>query len=163
MIYINLSKTIKTQIKKIYLHFRRIDLTHSINTLPNQYHIMDFILNKNIKTLFYIIGLLWAAKKSISLLRALYRVAIRPRKNFIKRYGPGSWAFVTGASDGIGKVFCKELAKMGFNIVLVARNKKKLEEAAEDIKKCNKDINTRICVSDLSKSNEPNFLEDINN
>lgn len=27
-----------------------------------------------------------------------------------KKYGKGCWAVVTGASDGIGKGFCQELA-----------------------------------------------------
>ena len=33
------------------------------------------------------------------------------RRNLPNRYGLGSWAVVTGASDGIGKEFCLELAK----------------------------------------------------
>lgn len=35
---------------------------------------------------------------------------LRPAKN-LKFYG--SWAVVTGASDGIGKAYCEELAKRG--------------------------------------------------
>lgn len=43
-------------------------------------------------------------------------------RNLKQRYGENSWVMVTGASDGIGKGFCEEFAKLGFNIVLVARN-----------------------------------------
>lgn len=43
-------------------------------------------------------------------------------RNLITKYGTNSWAVVTGGSDGIGKEFCIELAKLGFNIVIVARN-----------------------------------------
>lgn len=50
------------------------------------------------------------------------------RRNLSNRYGHGSWAVVTGASDGIGKEFCFELAKLGFNIALVARNEKKMDD-----------------------------------
>mmetsp|Transcript_12332 Transcript_12332/g.10634 ORF Transcript_12332/g.10634 Transcript_12332/m.10634 type:complete len:277 (+) Transcript_12332:54-884(+) len=124
---------------------------------------MDILFSKNIKTLFYIIGLLWTAKKAFTLIRGIYRGFIRPRKNLLKKYGQGSWAFVTGASDGIGKEFCKELARMGFNVILLARNPKKLEDAAAEIKKVNPKIETRICISDLSKSNAPDFLDNINN
>jgi hypothetical protein len=53
----------------------------------------------------------------ISLLRAVLGVVnfffiyfIRPAKN-LKFYG--SWAVVTGATDGIGKAYCVELAKKG--------------------------------------------------
>ncbi|KAK1757999.1 putative short chain dehydrogenase protein [Echria macrotheca] len=38
-----------------------------------------------------------------------------------------SWALVTGASDGIGKALCYELAATGFNVVLHGRNPSKLE------------------------------------
>lgn len=123
---------------------------------------MNSIITKNTKTLFYIIGILWAAKKSLALIKAIYRAFLRPKKNLIQRYGQGSWAFVTGASDGIGKEFCRQLAKIGFNIILVARNQKKLEDAAKEIEKCNTNIKTHICVSDLSKCNNNEFLENIN-
>ena len=47
----------------------------------------------------------------------------------IKDSDEGSWAMVTGASDGIGLGYCKELARQGFNIIMVSRNKEKLQEA----------------------------------
>lgn len=37
-------------------------------------------------------------------------------------------ALITGASSGLGKDFAIELSKKGYDLVLVARNKKKLEE-----------------------------------
>ena len=45
----------------------------------------------------------------------------------------GSWAVVTGASDGIGKEFALQLAKHGFNIYLIARNPQLLSETASAI------------------------------
>lgn len=41
---------------------------------------------------------------------------------------------ITGASDGLGKQYALEFAQEGFNIVLVARNKAKLEAVAQEIK-----------------------------
>lgn len=35
---------------------------------------------------------------------------VRIKKNLPERYGHKSWVCVTGASDGIGKAFCLELA-----------------------------------------------------
>ena len=45
--------------------------------------------------------------------------------NLLQRYGP--WAIVTGASSGIGEQFSRLLAETGFNLIIVARNKEKLD------------------------------------
>ncbi len=44
------------------------------------------------------------------------------------------WALVTGASAGIGAEFCQQLAARGYNIVLVARRKERMEEISELLK-----------------------------
>jgi NAD(P)-dependent dehydrogenase (short-subunit alcohol dehydrogenase family) len=40
---------------------------------------------------------------------------MRPAKKLTKY---GSWAAVTGATDGIGRAYCDELAKQGVNCIL---------------------------------------------
>jgi 17beta-estradiol 17-dehydrogenase / very-long-chain 3-oxoacyl-CoA reductase len=50
--------------------------------------------------------------------------------DFASRYGAGSWVIITGASDGIGLGYAKSFAKRGFNIVMIARDEIKLEQAA---------------------------------
>lgn len=45
----------------------------------------------------------------------------------------GSWAVVTGASDGLGKEFANQLAASGFNLVLVARRIDVLQRIATDL------------------------------
>jgi len=124
---------------------------------------MDFLQNKNVKTFFYVLGLLWAAGKAFKILRAFYRTFIRRKRDLAARYGANSYAFVTGASDGIGKEFCRQLALKNFNIILLARNQKKLEEAAADIKKVNPKIDVRIVAADLSKSYQDGFFDEIYN
>lgn len=42
---------------------------------------------------------------------------------------------VTGATDGIGKAYAKQLAQQGVNIVLVSRTQSKLESVAAEIGK----------------------------
>eukprot|EP01017_Pseudomicrothorax_dubius_P028486 TRINITY_DN3385_c0_g5_i1.p1 TRINITY_DN3385_c0_g5~~TRINITY_DN3385_c0_g5_i1.p1 ORF type:complete len:314 (+),score=49.87 TRINITY_DN3385_c0_g5_i1:40-981(+) len=81
--------------------------------------------------------------------------------NLIERYGAGSWAVVTGASDGIGRQFSLTLAQQGFNIVLIARNKAKLEAVESEIKAQSPGVSTRIIIADFEQSAELGFFERI--
>jgi len=101
----------------------------------------------------YLLNLAW------KLLYWFYSALLRPRKDFINLYGKDSWVLVTGASDGIGKAFCEELAKTGFNIILVARNLDKLNKVADSLKVLNPKINTKVVVFDFSKKTS---LQDYN-
>lgn len=53
-------------------------------------------------------------------------------KTNLKQFG--SWAVVTGASDGIGRGYALELARRGLNVVLISRSKLKLEAVAKEIR-----------------------------
>ena len=54
-------------------------------------------------------------------------------------------ALITGASSGLGADFAKELSKEGYDWILVARSKEKLEKIAKELKS-----NVEIEVMDLS-------------
>ncbi|CDW80855.1 steroid dehydrogenase [Stylonychia lemnae] len=77
----------------------------------------------------------------------LIKHSLRPRRNLLERYH-SNWALVTGASDGIGEAICHELAKSGFNIVLLSRTQEKLEKVEKDLKN-QYHIETRIICFDL--------------
>lgn len=47
----------------------------------------------------------------------------------------GDWAVVTGASDGIGLEYSRQLAEKGYNILLLSRTESKLKGVAEEIQK----------------------------
>lgn len=47
---------------------------------------------------------------------------MKDHKNELSKYGPGKWALITGASEGIGLAYAKELALAGFNLTLVSRS-----------------------------------------
>jgi 17beta-estradiol 17-dehydrogenase / very-long-chain 3-oxoacyl-CoA reductase len=49
----------------------------------------------------------------------------------LKSYG--SWAVVTGCTDGIGKAYAEKLAKLGVDLVLISRTLSKLEGQAKQL------------------------------
>ena len=77
-------------------------------------------------------------------------------KMTVDRYGKGSWAVVTGATDGIGKAAAMYLANEGFNVVLISRTMAKLETVANELKesakKHGKNIDTRVVQLDFTKN-----------
>ena len=69
-------------------------------------------------------------------------------------------ALVTGASAGIGLEFSKLLASKGYNLVLCARRKKRLEEIAEELRKKFL-VNVFAVESDLSLRETPDKIFEI--
>ena len=62
----------------------------------------------------------------------------------------GKTCVVTGASNGIGKVTARELARMGARVVMVARNRERAEAALEDVKRAAGGGDVRLLLADLS-------------
>lgn len=95
----------------------------------------------------------------LSCLSVLYSVAsfvspyLKPSK--LNRYlhetdGKPAWALVTGASDGIGKQFCHQLAAHGFNVVLHGRNPTKLARVHDELVKAFPQRQFRSLIADAS-------------
>lgn len=57
---------------------------------------------------------------------------------------------VTGATDGIGKALCFELAKRGLNIILISRSMTKLNEVSDAIQAKYPKIATKVIAVDFS-------------
>jgi 17beta-estradiol 17-dehydrogenase / very-long-chain 3-oxoacyl-CoA reductase len=64
-----------------------------------------------------------------------------------KKYG--SWAVVTGCTDGIGKSYTELLAKQGLNIVLISRSIDKLQELSNYLTQ-KYSIETKIIAADFT-------------
>mmetsp|Transcript_896 Transcript_896/g.1988 ORF Transcript_896/g.1988 Transcript_896/m.1988 type:complete len:341 (+) Transcript_896:3-1025(+) len=78
-----------------------------------------------------ILGGLVLLSYAYGLLKGVYARCLRGGKN-LKKYG--SWAVVTGATDGIGKAMAFEFARKGLNVVLISRSEDKLQACAEELK-----------------------------
>lgn len=122
---------------------------------------MDLTSLKNqpfwVNVLFFL-GSVSFFKILASLLTWVYVNFLRPSKN-LKKYG--SWALVTGSTDGIGKAFAFELAKKGLNLVLVGRNVKKLEDVSSEIKSKYSKTEVKNVVLDFSGSDLKEGVEKI--
>jgi hypothetical protein len=68
-------------------------------------------------------------------------------------------ALVTGASEGIGYELSKLFARDGYDLVLVARNEKKLNQISDDFSSTY-GVSAKVIVKDLSKSTAPDELYD---
>ncbi len=66
-------------------------------------------------------------------------------------------ALITGASRGIGRELAKQFARHGFNLVLVARDGKRLGEVARELK-ANFQIEISTIVADLSTPEAPQAI-----
>jgi short-subunit dehydrogenase len=65
-----------------------------------------------------------------------------------KSHGP--WAFIAGASEGIGVSFAHQLAKAGINLVLIARQRALLEQVAREVR-AEGSVQARALALDLTR------------
>ena len=78
--------------------------------------------------------------------------------NLLKKYGPGSYVIITGASDGIGRSFSGYFASLGFNLILWARNKNKLESVKKSILTLHPKLDVKLIIDDFVHSTSKNFF-----
>ncbi|MHA2006418.1 MAG: SDR family NAD(P)-dependent oxidoreductase [Promethearchaeota archaeon] len=78
------------------------------------------------------------------------------KTNFMDVEDPGV-AVITGASSGIGESYARILSAQGFDLVITARRKERLESLAAELEEKH-GINVKIIPGDLSK---PEFMEEI--
>jgi 17beta-estradiol 17-dehydrogenase / very-long-chain 3-oxoacyl-CoA reductase len=65
----------------------------------------------------------------------------------------GSWAIVTGGTGGIGLCLAEEFAAAGINLIIIARNKSRLQTVANDLKARFAGVDVRTVSVDAECSN----------
>ncbi|MHA2036920.1 MAG: SDR family NAD(P)-dependent oxidoreductase, partial [Promethearchaeota archaeon] len=78
------------------------------------------------------------------------------KTNFMDVEDPGV-AVITGASSGIGESFARILSSQGFDLIITARRKNRLEALAAELKQ-DHGTNVEIMAGDLS---QPEFMEEV--
>ncbi|TVY71411.1 Very-long-chain 3-oxoacyl-CoA reductase [Lachnellula suecica] len=108
---------------------------------------------------FAAIGLLVVSSKVISYTRLLLSLFVLSGKN-LRAYGKkGTWAVITGASDGIGKEYAIQLAQKGFNLLLVSRTQSKLDTLSQEIehKYAGSAVKVKVLAMDFAKNDDKDY------
>ncbi|CAI9089244.1 OLC1v1023781C1 [Oldenlandia corymbosa var. corymbosa] len=94
---------------------------------------MEKLENKKeaILLLLAVSGFISVTKCILKFITWTWKMFIRPPKNLLQY---GSWAVITGPTDGIGKALAFELASKGLNLVLIGRNTSKLDATEHEIR-----------------------------
>ncbi|ODM16143.1 3-ketoacyl-CoA reductase [Aspergillus cristatus] len=102
-------------------------------------------------------GAFYIVWKALTFIRVILSLFVLPGKP-LRSFGPqGSWAVVTGASDGLGKEFALQLARSGFNILLVSRTASKLATLEDEIKAKNPSVQTKSVSMDYAQNNDADY------
>ena len=93
-----------------------------------------FLLSTLSRQVPYYVGAAYLFAVLYKLVSILYRY-LHYQTDWKRKWGAGagSWAVVTGCTDGIGREYALQLARKGYQILLVARNADKLAAVADEI------------------------------
>ncbi|KAI9229813.1 MAG: hypothetical protein DHS80DRAFT_26829 [Piptocephalis tieghemiana] len=128
--------------------------------LENILSIQGFLTQVQVSVgIFAVIGALSVSRFLLSLGFTLAQAYILPGISLTRfGAGQGGWAVITGCTDGIGKEFALQLADANLNVLLVARNKEKLDDVASAIKERTKNtVETKTVVIDYSSATKRDF------
>jgi len=109
----------------------------------------------SLNSIIWFIGFAVALRYLYAFGNFLYRSFLRPPVN-LKKYG--SWAAVTGCTDGIGEAYAKELARKGLNIFLISRTQEKLNTVAKEIEDKYK-VKTKTLAIDFATATDATYKQ----
>ena len=127
--------------------------------LPSNNHSINFYIIKTIIIIIIVVVVFQIAFLFVSLVNFIYKYFIMKEKNLPKRYGENSYVIITGTSSGQGYYFAKEMAKRGFNLILIssARSRTLVKELKSNYPK----IKVILIIKDFRRAYEKNFFDDI--
>lgn len=113
-----------------------------------------------VAALLLLAGVVSVTRPILSFVRVILSLFVLPGQS-LSKFGPrGSWALITGASDGIGKEFALSLAAKGYNLVLVSRTASKLDTLALDISaKYGPKISIKTLAMDFSQNLDSDYAK----
>ena len=109
---------------------------------------------------FYV-GFIFLVNFAFQALQSLYILWIGKacKIDFPSTYGPGSYAFVTGATDGVGKQYLFALCRRGLNLIMVGRSADKIEKVKQEIASQFPKTKVISLLCDFAKAGEKGFFE----
>ncbi|KAK4110926.1 putative 3-ketoacyl-CoA protein [Canariomyces notabilis] len=103
------------------------------------------------------IGAIYVAGHVLSFFQLLLNCFVLSGTN-LRKYGKkGTWAVVTGASDGLGKEFASQLAAKGFNLVLVSRTQSKLDVLSRELQLRWSGLQTKTLAMDYTQDSDADY------
>ncbi|SCU85029.1 LADA_0D05292g1_1 [Lachancea dasiensis] len=129
-----------------------MSFTAQFVALGSENRLLDGIL-----WLVFAIGVLKATTLVLCFTSLIADLFLLPRVNFGK-YGAkkGTYAVITGASDGIGKEYARQLAKRSFNLVLISRTLSKLDTLKSELESTY-NVKVRVLAVDISEDSAENY------
>ncbi|SCU95169.1 LANO_0E09538g1_1 [Lachancea nothofagi CBS 11611] len=107
----------------------------------------------------FALGVLKATTFVLSFSSLVLDLFVLPGVNF-RKYGAkkGQYCVITGASDGIGKEYASQLAKRGFNLILISRTQSKLVTLKSEFES-KYDVKVRILAIDIAEDVSENYIK----
>uniref|UniRef100_A0A7N0TE67 Uncharacterized protein n=1 Tax=Kalanchoe fedtschenkoi TaxID=63787 RepID=A0A7N0TE67_KALFE len=97
-----------------------------------------------------LLGLISLSRLIFGAVNFVWVMFLRKPKDLVKCYG--TWALVTGATDGIGRAMAFQLASKGLSLILLARNPSKLESTSQELaEKFGNKVAVKCIVADFDK------------
>lgn len=120
---------------------------------------ISFYVVRTIIIILVILIIFQFALLLVNIVNFMYKYFIMKEKNLPERYGKNSYVIITGTSSGQGYYFAKEMAKRGFNLILVSSARSK--DLVEELKTTYPSLDVILIIKDFRRAYEKNFFDEI--